>query len=165
MWLQISTFAVIIWNETAKCWKLQSCDCNFQNVKEIFQNLQSRDCNFWNMVQNSKSNSKIHKYDGEFKKITASLKKMHLRGIFGEIWPQLSTFYSHISNYDCNFQHFAATVRIMTANFNIFSLFSNYDCKMLKVAVIIWNFEICNLMTATFEICSYVTETFYILQS
>ena len=86
-------------------------------------------------------------------------KCSHVTVIFGEIWPQLSTFCSHISNYDCNFQHFALTFRIMTAkcwklqsrdrkfqnlqsNFELWlqlstfcSHISNYDCKMLKVAV------------------------------
>ena len=82
---------------------------------------------------------------------------------FWRIWPQLSTFCSHISNYDCNFQHFAVIFRIMTATFYIlrphFELWlqlSNYDCKMLKIAVT-W-LQISKLavrfriMTATFNI-------------
>ena len=90
-------------------------------------------------------------------------KCSHVTVIFDEFWPQLSTFCSHISNYDCNFQHFAVIFRIMTATFYIlrshFELWlqlSNYDCKMLKIAVT-W-LQISKLavrfriMTATFNI-------------
>ena len=104
-------------NATAIFQNLQSRDCNFRNATAIFQNLQSRDCNFRNMTANSKSDRKIHKYDGKL------------------YWSQLSTFCSHISNYDCNFQHFVVTFRILTATFKICIHISNYNCKMLKVAV------------------------------
>ena len=86
------------------------------------------------------------KNDCNFLKKWLQLKKCsHVTVIFDEFWPQLSTFCSHISNYDCNFQHFAVTFRIMTATFNI--LQSHFE---------LW---------LQIEICSHVTATFNILQS
>ena len=50
-----------------------------------------------------------------------------------ELWLQLSTFCSHISNYDCKMLKVAVTwLQISICSHN-----SKCDCKMLKVAVII----------------------------
>ena len=81
-----------------------------------------------------------------FKKWLQFLKKCsHVTVIFDEFdrnWPQLSTFCSHISNYDCNFQHFAVTFRIMTATFNI--LQSHFELWLQNV-------ESCSHVIADFE--------------
>ena len=108
LWLQFSTF----------CSHISNYDCNFQHFAVTFRimtakcwKLQSRDCRFQNLQSNF------------------------------ELWLQLSTFYSHNSNYDCNFQHFAVTFRIMTAK--CWKLQSR-DCRF-QFAVIIRN------VTVTFE--------------
>ena len=60
---------------------------------------------------------------------------------FGEFWLLLSTFCSHISNYDCNFLHFAITFRIMTATFELW----------------LQNVESCSQVTADFKTCSQIS--------
>ena len=78
---------------------------------------------------NSKCDCKILKVAVTFRIMTAIFNILrshfeicnHVTATFNilqshfELWLQLSTFCSHISNYDCNFQHFAVTFRIMIA--------------------------------------------------
>ena len=96
--------------------------------------MQSRDCDFWRILT-----------------ATFNILQSHF-----ELWLQFSTFCSHISNYDCNFLHFAVTFRIMTATFELWLQLSNYDCKMLKIAVTwLQNPKLAvrfRVMTATFNI-------------
>ena len=101
------------------------CD-HFSNFAVIFRKLQSRDCRFWKIAVTFR---KLQSRDCRFRNVTAKCWKLQshfelwlqFSTFCGHIsksaitWLQLSTFCSHISNYDCNFQHFAVTFRIMTA--------------------------------------------------
>ena len=82
---------------------------HFSNFAVIFRKLQSRDCRFWKIAVTFR---KLQSRDCRLRNVTAKCWK--LQSHF-KLWVQLSTFCSHISNYDCNFQHFAVTFRIMTA--------------------------------------------------
>ena len=61
-----------------------------------------------------------------------------------ELWLQLSTFCSHISNYDCNFQHFAVIFRIMTATFNILRSHFKLWLQNVEICGHISNFAVRN---------------------
>ena len=68
-----------------------------------------------------------------------------------ELWLQFSTFCSHISNYDCKMLKVAVT----------WLQISKCDRKMLKIAVIIRNvIATFNILQSHFEIWSHVTATF-----
>ena len=130
--------------------KLQSRDGRFWKIAVTFLKLQSRDCRFRNLtakcwklqshfelwlqlstfcghisnfavtwLQILKCDRNFQHFAVRFRIMTATFNI--LQSHF-ELWLQLSTFCSHISNYDCNFLRFCRHI-------------SNYDCKMLKFAV------------------------------
>ena len=209
MWPQISTF----------CSHNSKCDCKMLKVVVTWQQLSKCDCNIsksaitW--LQLSKYDCKIRKVTVKFTNIMVDLKKwlqskknavtwlwflvkfncnfQHFAVTFRimtvtlnilqshfELWLQLSTFYSHTSNYDCNFQYFAVNLCLQNvencshvpadyksyshvfADFKSCSQFSNYDYNLLKVAVIIQNIMTAafNILQSHFELCLQNIESY-----
>ena len=88
--------------------KLQSRECGFWKIAVTFRKLQSRDCRFRNVTAKCWKLQSHFELWLQFSTFCGHISKSAIT------WLQLSTFCSHISNYDCNFQHFAVTFRIMT---------------------------------------------------
>ena len=148
MWLQMLKVAVIIRMVTAKCWKLlsnlpklQSRDCIFFKIAVIFLKFNiifvNFAVNFWILQSNFKSCSHVI---ADFEKLQSHFDSCSHGIADFKIWLQNVESCSHISNFDCNFQHFAVTFRVVIAIFNI--LRSHFELWLQNVEIYshIWEF-------------------------
>ena len=125
-------------NAVTWLWFLANFDRYFQHFAVTFRIMTAT---FYILRSHFELWLQLSNYDCKMLKVAVTwLQFQNLQSNF-ELWLYLATFYSHISNYDCNFQHFAVTFRIMTAK--CWKLQSR-DCRF-QFAVIVRN------VTVTFE--------------